>query len=176
VIVSDFAVFLASDSHPLFMQAKYYYEGLIGNYCLAERDGELVRLWLGDRFDLSPSDVELRETPLLREAHRQLGAYFDRQLRVFDLPLRAEGTVFQERVWSSLREIPYGETITYGELARRTGNENACRAVGMANGRNPLPIFIPCHRVVGAGGRLTGYTGGLDVKVKLLMVEQICLY
>ncbi|KIO46220.1 MULTISPECIES: methylated-DNA--[protein]-cysteine S-methyltransferase [Sanguibacteroides] len=155
------------------MQAKYAYNGLIGKYYLVEKDGRLVRLWLGDRVSLAPAEIEMKETPLIREAKSQLDAYFDKRLQVFDLPLAPEGTLFQMKIWELLRSIPYGCTITYGELAERAGDKNACRAVGMANGRNPLPVFIPCHRVVGAGGKLTGYTGGLEVKMKLLRLEGI---
>ena len=88
------------------------------------------------------------------------------------MPLAPKGTSFQQKVWAALREIPYGETRSYKEIAAMVGNEKACRAVGMANNRNPLPIFIPCHRVVGANGKLVGYAGGLDVKTFLLNLEK----
>jgi methylated-DNA-[protein]-cysteine S-methyltransferase len=101
----------------------------------------------------------------------QLDAYFTGDLIDFDLPMRISGTEFQRRVWASLCEIPYGETISYGELARRVGNPKASRAVGLANGRNPLAIVVPCHRVIGADGSLTGYGGGLERKVWLLEHE-----
>lgn len=103
---------------------------------------------------------------------RQLSAYFAGKAEAFDLPLAPEGTAFQLNVWRQLGEIPYGETISYGELARRIGNPNACRAVGLANGTNPIPIVIPCHRVIGSNGKLTGYGGGLDIKEKLLALER----
>lgn len=156
------------------MQVKHYYSSLIGEYCLAEQGEALVHLWLGDQIGLAV-DGEVKETPLMREAHRQLEAYFRRKLRQFDLPLAPQGTAFQMQVWELLKTIPFGETMTYGDVAHRLRNGKACRAVGMANSRNPLPIFIPCHRVIGAGGQLTGYTGGLEVKVKLLKLEGICL-
>jgi methylated-DNA-[protein]-cysteine S-methyltransferase len=108
----------------------------------------------------------------LRETVRQLRAYFAGELENFDLPLAPEGTPFQLAVWKRLCEIPYGETISYGELARRIGNPNASRAVGLANGSNPIPIVIPCHRVIGSNGKLTGYGGGLPVKKKLLALER----
>jgi methylated-DNA-[protein]-cysteine S-methyltransferase len=111
-----------------------------------------------------------REAPF-REALGQLRAYFRGRLRDFDLPLAPRGTPFELRVWRALGKIPYGRTISYGELARRIGNPNASRAVGLANGRNPLPIVIPCHRVIGANGKLTGYGGGLDTKRWLLTLE-----
>jgi methylated-DNA-[protein]-cysteine S-methyltransferase len=108
----------------------------------------------------------------LAKVIRQLKAYFATELESFDLPLAPEGTPFQQKVWNELCAIPYGETISYGELARRIGNPNASRAVGLANGSNPIPIIIPCHRVIGASGKLTGYGGGLDVKEKLLALEK----
>jgi len=105
------------------------------------------------------------------EALRQLAAYFGGRRRAFDLPLAAGGTPFQRRVWAALLTIPYGETITYGELARRVGRPTAARAVGAANGRNPLPVVVPCHRVIGGDGRLTGFYGGLHLKSGLLALE-----
>jgi methylated-DNA-[protein]-cysteine S-methyltransferase len=109
--------------------------------------------------------------PPFREAIRQLEAYFRGKLRDFDLPLELEGTEFQKRTWKALQSIPYGKTISYADLARRVGNPRAARAVGTANGANPLPIVIPCHRVIGASGRLAGYGGGLEIKEKLLVLE-----
>jgi len=109
--------------------------------------------------------------PVLTEAARQLAAYFAGELREFALPLRPSGTPFQLTVWEALRRIPCGETVTYGELARRIGRPTAARAVGRANAQNPLPIVVPCHRVIGADGTLTGYAGGLDIKTALLAVE-----
>ncbi len=109
--------------------------------------------------------------PLFTQAERQLAEYFAGRRRTFDLPLHAEGTPFQKKVWAALLTINYGETISYGELARRIGQPKAARAVGLANGRNPLSIFIPCHRVVGKSGSLTGYGGGIDRKKKLLDLE-----
>ena len=107
----------------------------------------------------------------LEEAARQLREYFSGARKEFDLPLAPEGTDFQRAVWRELQNIPYGDTISYGELARRIGNSNASRAVGAANGANPIPIVIPCHRVIGANGKLTGFGGGLPVKEKLLALE-----
>ena len=107
-----------------------------------------------------------------REPMLQLESYFTGQLESFDLPLAPEGTPFQQGVWRELCKIPYGETISYGELARRIGNPKASRAVGLANGSNPIPIIIPCHRVIGSNGKLTGYGGGLHIKEKLLALEK----
>jgi methylated-DNA-[protein]-cysteine S-methyltransferase len=106
-----------------------------------------------------------------REVVRQLEAYFRGELREFDLPLELEGTEFQMRVWRALRRIPYGETISYRELAERIGNQKAVRAVGLANGCNPIPIIVPCHRVIGSDGSLTGFGGGILNKRKLLDLE-----
>ncbi len=106
------------------------------------------------------------------EAIRQLRAYFAGELETFDLLLAPEGTPFQQRVWGELLKIPYGNTTSYGELAKRIGNPKASRAVGLANGSNPIPIVIPCHRVIGSNGKLTGYGGGLPIKEKLLALEK----
>jgi methylated-DNA-[protein]-cysteine S-methyltransferase len=108
----------------------------------------------------------------LQEPVRQLRAYFAGDLETFDLPLAPAGTPFQLAVWRELCKIPYGKTISYGELARHLGNPNASRAVGLANGANPIPIVIPCHRVIGSNGKLTGYGGGLPIKEKLLALER----
>ncbi len=110
--------------------------------------------------------------PVLAAAARQLDAYFDGELTSFDLPLTLDGSPFQRTVWAALQNIPYGETISYGELARRIGQPSASRAVGLANGKNPVSIVVPCHRVIGADGSLTGYGGGMDRKRFLLGLEQ----
>lgn len=111
-------------------------------------------------------------TALEQEARRQLEEYFAGRRQTFDLPLRPNGTDFQQRVWKELLHIPYGQTATYGEIAQRIGNPNAARAVGQACNANPIPIFIPCHRVVGSNSRLTGFALGLDVKSALLELER----
>jgi methylated-DNA-[protein]-cysteine S-methyltransferase len=116
----------------------------------------------------------VRDASELREAVEQLAAYFAGKLREFDLRLAPSGTAFQLRVWEELRRIPYGETRSYGEIARALGFPKGSRAVGAANGRNPLPIVVPCHRVIGASGKLTGYHGGLQLKVGLLELEGRC--
>lgn len=119
------------------------------------------------------ADSSRREdTSALAEPIRQLNAYFAGELENFDLLLAPQGTPFQQRVWAELCNIPYGETISYGELARNIGNPKASRAVGLANGSNPIPIVIPCHRVIGSNGKLTGYGGGLPIKEKLLALER----
>jgi methylated-DNA-[protein]-cysteine S-methyltransferase len=121
-----------------------------------------------------PSDWP-RDGEPFRDVIDQLDAYFAGRLQTFELPLHLEGTEFQCSVWAELRRIPYGETISYGELAARLGNTNASRAVGLANGRNPVGIIVPCHRVIGADGSMTGYGGGVERKVWLLEHERAVL-
>jgi methylated-DNA-[protein]-cysteine S-methyltransferase len=152
-------------------------ESPIGPITLVSADGSLTGLYmevaghppkeerLGQRVDVADDDV-------LVKAASQLESYFAGELTDFDLPVQLEGTGFQRTVWQSLRDIPYGQTISYGELARRIGQPSASRAVGLANGRNPVSIVVPCHRVVGANGSMTGYGGGIDRKVYLLGLEQ----
>ena len=136
----------------------------LGPMYLTESGGALVR------FDWGTGGTDA--SPLLLEAERQLSEYFAGNRKTFDLPLKPEGTVFQRAVWNALCAIPYGETRSYGEIAAQIGAPKACRAVGMTNHRNPLPILIPCHRVIGADGSLTGYGGGLDKKRFLLELER----
>ena len=116
---------------------------------------------------------EMDAAPLLLQAERELEEYFAGRRTAFSVPLSMHGSPFQMAVWAALCAIPYGKTRSYGELARRIGRPGACRAVGMANHVNPLPILVPCHRVLGADGRLTGYAGGLDVKKYLLELEGV---
>ncbi len=123
-------------------------------------------------FDAAKPRAERIDDPLLDRAEEQLTAYFNGDLKDFDLPLASEGSEFQKKVWGELRRIPYGETASYGEIARRLGYEPVIsRAVGAANGANPIPIIVPCHRVIGANGTLTGYAGGLERKKTLLDLE-----
>ena len=137
---------------------------------LAREEEDLLR---GLAF-AQPGDAAIPsgETPLLKEVRRQLAAYFEGRLRVFDLPLKLEGTAFQRAVWERLTAIPYGQLSTYGQIAREIGRPRAARAVGRANHLNPVVIIVPCHRVVGAQGDLTGYGGGLARKQALLRLEQ----
>ena len=134
-----------------------------------EGEAALTRLWLPNALPDDRGRGE--ETPLLRVARTQLLEYLSGARRSFDLPLDPAGTAFQRSVWEALRAIPYGQTRTYGEMAAAVGRPRAVRAVGQANHVNPLPIFIPCHRVVGKNGALTGYAGGLDLKGALLALE-----
>ena len=116
-------------------------------------------------------ETDAPELPVLQQCARQLQEYFSGRRRQFDLPLAPDGTPFQQSVWRALCQIPYGETRSYGAIAAQVGNPRAARAVGMANNRNPIPILIPCHRVVGASGKLVGYAGGLRTKEALLNLE-----
>ena len=123
------------------------------------------------RVEFGTRGVENHSSPLMLEALRQFRFYFAGDLRTFDLPLEMLGTDFQKRVWNELRNIPYGETSSYRQLAERIGAPRAVRAVGSANGRNPIPIIVPCHRVIGASGKLVGFGGGLEWKRMLLNLE-----
>ncbi len=146
----------------------------VGALRLVARDEDLVAvLWETERPGRVPlaACVEAVAHPLLRETAAQLAAYFASRLTVFDLPLAPQGTAFQRRVWAALRAIPYGETRSYGWLAGEVGSPKAFRAVGAANGRNPLSIIVPCHRAIGSGGTLTGFAGGLAAKAILLRLE-----
>ena len=145
----------------------------IGPLLLAADDSGLREiLFVNGRHPARPDAAWKRDAAPLAEPIRQLRAYFAGELEDFDLPQAPQGTPFQLKVWKLLCDIPYGETISYGELARRIGNPNASRAVGLANGSNPIPIIIPCHRVIGSNGKLTGYGGGLPIKEKLLALER----
>jgi methylated-DNA-[protein]-cysteine S-methyltransferase len=117
-------------------------------------------------------DNESAETPLIKKAAEQLAEYFAGKRKEFDLPLVLHGTDFQVSVWKALQSIPAGETRSYGDMAALIGKPKACRAVGMANNRNPIPVIVPCHRVIGRDGSLTGYGGGLPVKRYLLELEK----
>lgn len=145
----------------------------VGPLLLTTADGALTGL----HFEAGPGPGERSDDdPVLATAAAQLEAYFAGSLRDFDLPLAPEGTAFQRSVWEQLRLIPYGETVSYGELARRLGSPSASRAVGLANGRNPIAIVVPCHRVIGADGSLTGFGGGMAAKRTLLDLERGALF
>lgn len=147
-----------------------FVESPIGPLLLLSDGRALTGLYMNE-LAVPPGSVESPETEPFPEARRQLAEYFAGERREFDLPLALRGTTFQRIVWAHLREIPYGETTSYGELARRIREPKACRAVGLANGRNPISIVVPCHRVVGSNGKLTGYGGGLPNKRFLLDLE-----
>jgi methylated-DNA-[protein]-cysteine S-methyltransferase len=143
------------------------YNSPVGPLRLQARDGALVGLELN-----AQPGPEHRDDPVLAEAVDQLTAYFAGERTSFELPLALHGNAFEQRVWAALRTIPYGETTSYGEIARRIGAPTAARAVGLANGRNPIAIVVPCHRVIGANGKLVGFGGGLPMKRALLDLEQ----
>ena len=146
----------------------------IDDLLLLSRDGQITGLFMGEHQHgpgISTEWTRDDSQAVLTSARKQLEAYFGGELTDFDLPLQMKGSEFQTMVWEGLKEIPYGETISYGELARRLGVPNASRAVGLANGRNPISIVVPCHRVIGANGKLTGYGGGLPRKQTLLELE-----
>lgn len=143
-----------------------------GPLTLVATDGVLAGLYMTAQRHRPPEETFGEPDPgPFDEAIRQLDAYFAGELREFDLPLALDGTPFQRTVWAELRRIPYGETRSYGELAEILGKPGASRAVGLANGKNPVGIIVPCHRVIGASGSLTGYGGGLDRKQRLLAFE-----
>jgi methylated-DNA-[protein]-cysteine S-methyltransferase len=150
-----------------------YLESPIGTLLIVGDDQAIARIEFpkdGQARRPEPGWQESARGPIA-EAIRQLRQYFAGQRADFDLPLAPQGTGFQLAVWKHLQEIPYGETISYGELAKRVGNPKAARAVGAANGSNPIPIVIPCHRVIGSNGKLTGFGGGLPTKEALLALE-----
>ncbi|MCX4884945.1 methylated-DNA--[protein]-cysteine S-methyltransferase [Streptomyces sp. NBC_00847] len=143
-----------------------------GPLTLVADDGVLSGLYMSGQRHRPPEETfGEHDDTLFGETEEQLQAYFAGELKTFTLELRLNGTPFQRTVWAQLQRIPYGETRSYGELAEALGNPSASRAVGLANGRNPIGIIVPCHRVVGASGSLTGYGGGLDRKQRLLEFE-----
>lgn len=152
----------------------------IGDLRIVERDAKISAIEFSPFLvpaDGRPLGARCDDHPVLAEAVQQLQAYFAGDLTTFDLPLAPRGTDFQQRVWEQLSRIDYGVTASYGEIAGRLGMTNAAsRAVGLANGRNPIPIVIPCHRVIGANGTLTGYAGGIERKQLLLELEQDALF
>jgi methylated-DNA-[protein]-cysteine S-methyltransferase len=148
-------------------------ESPLGPLLLTADDAGLRQIFfVNGRHPARPESSWKEDRAPLIETIRQLQAYFAGELESFDLKLAPEGTPFQQEVWRRLCDIPYGETISYGTLAGRIGNPKASRAVGLANGSNPIPIVIPCHRVIGSNGKLTGYGGGLPIKEKLLALER----
>lgn len=167
------------------MVNRYFYPSPVGLLLLEEENGAITKLQLREaagevpvpgnaqRERLAKYNQDLRETKLLQSAWQQLQEYFHGERREFDLPLCLKGTEFRRRVWAALRTIPYGEVRSYGQMAAMIGNPNASRAVGGANHHNPIMIIVPCHRVVGADGSLTGFGGGLPVKRYLLELEGI---
>lgn len=150
--------------------AVFFYETDIGTIGIEENNGFISNVYFGK--DNMQNDIEIKETKLLEEASIQLNKYIKGELKEFSLPLSPKGTEFMNEVWNGLCEIPYGEVLTYKEMGEKIGRAKAARAVGLACNRNPIPIFIPCHRIVGSSGKLTGYLGGIDIKEKLLNLER----
>lgn len=146
----------------------YQFETPFGLMALGTEEGSIIRLYLPN----SPIPrLMSHATPLLAEGKKQLLEYLHGQRREFDLPLKPQGTPFQRKVWTALQEIPYGQVRSYRDIALASDCPKGFRAVGMANNRNPIPIIIPCHRVIGANGSLVGYAGGLELKQALLALE-----
>lgn len=144
----------------------------IGKITIFEENGEIIRVALPISV-VSTDGCQCAKTPVIIDAVKQLTEFLDRQRKTFNVKLALKGTTFQKKVWLELLKIPYGKTVSYQDIAVAIGNPKACRAVGMANNKNPIPIFIPCHRVIGKNGCLIGYAGGLDLKKSLLEIEQI---
>jgi methylated-DNA-[protein]-cysteine S-methyltransferase len=156
------------------MNSRYFSEidSPVGTLLLVGDGESLTGLYMNDQRHRPDFPSSERNDRCFKEVRSQLKAYFAGQLTEFDIPLAGQGTSFQQTVWKALRKIPYGMTQTYGSLAKRIGNPNASRAVGLANGRNPIGIIVPCHRVIGANGTLTGYAGGVQRKQWLLEHER----
>ena len=163
----------------------YCYESFINGrsitYSLKESDGFITEFnfltpeqYSAFKNSNQPENsMILNQTKLIKQAHDELDSYFNGRNKIFSVPFKAAiGTEFMHKVWDALCDIPYGETATYSEIAEKIGSKKACRAVGLANNRNPLGIFVPCHRVIGKNGTLTVYAGGLDIKSELLKLEK----
>lgn len=149
------------------MKNVFIYTSPIGSLEITDEDKKVISLHFSNKL---PTKEELN--PFQKEIARQLDEYFIGKRKEFHLALNPSGTDFQKKVWNALQTIPYGTTCSYKEIAQKIGNEKACRAVGMANNRNPIAIIIPCHRVIGCSGKLVGYAGGLKTKETLLSLEQ----
>ena len=150
------------------MEKVFFYDTPVGKLCIGEEDDSITRV----TWSKVPQEYIQEETELILSCKIQLEEYFAGNRKQFDLPLAPKGTDFQKRVWKALTDIPYGETRTYGKIAAAVGSPKAARAVGMANNKNPIGIIVPCHRVVGADGKLVGYAGGMEKKEWLLNLEQ----
>ena len=152
------------------MKNIFFYQTNIGEIGIVENKGAITNLFI--KRECIPQEVFVKETAVLKEAGKQLMDYLTGKRKSFALPLAPKGTEFQQKVWRALQEIPCGETRSYGDVARSIGQPKASRAIGMANNKNPILILIPCHRVVGANGKLVGYAAGLQVKEYLLKLEK----
>lgn len=158
------------------MDRLFYYDTKIGRLGIREDGENITNIYFGEPnidLEIKENKLVIQESDLIKKAYIQLKEYMDGQRNEFDLPLNPKGTEFQKKVWVELSKIPYGETRSYKDIAIAIGNKKASRAVGMANNKNPIPIVVPCHRVVGSNKKLVGYAGGLDLKEKLLNIEGI---
>lgn len=150
----------------------FFYDTPIGEIAISEFNGKITHLYLNAN-SVAKEIYTIEETKIIKDAYKQLQEYFSGKRKEFSLPLDPSGTEFMKKVWKELEEIPYGETRSYKDISEKVNHKKAYRAVGLANNRNPIPIFIPCHRVIGADKKLVGYGGGLDIKKKLLKIEGI---
>lgn len=155
------------------MEKVFFYDFPVGRMVVRSLGGAITQLEFARRCDTVVPIHDISETPVMEETKRQLELYFCGELREFSIPLLPRGTEFQVKVWEALQKIPYGTTASYKDIAVAIGSPKSCRAVGGANNKNPISIIIPCHRVIGADGKLVGYGGGLDIKEKLLHLEGI---
>ncbi|GAA0227402.1 methylated-DNA--[protein]-cysteine S-methyltransferase [Metaclostridioides mangenotii] len=152
------------------MKNIFIYETEIGELAIADNGKAITELYFKNKIDVEGKNIE--ETELIKKAFNEFKEYLSGAKKNFDIPLEPEGTEFQLKVWEALKSIPYGETCSYKDIAEKVGSPKAYRAVGLANNKNPISIFIPCHRVIGSNGKLVGYGGGLDVKEFLLKLEK----
>lgn len=152
------------------MKNIYYYNTKIGKIAIVENGEGITNIYPAEM--LKVDGMEKKETELIKETAKQLNEYLDGKRKEFDIPLMPEGTGFQKKVWNELINIPFGVTMSYKEIAEKIGNPKAARAVGMANNKNPILIIVPCHRVIGSNGNLTGYACGIETKKKLLNIEK----
>lgn len=175
-MVHEEGKYRSNTSDKFTMNDKYvlycFYQSLIGVLKIETSEKGICAIHFQRDKMLAQKEPSAVLHPLLKQAVQELDEYFCGERQEFTLPLAPQGTPFQHLVWDALQKIPYGTTCSYGEIAAAIGNPKASRAVGMANNRNPLPILVPCHRVIGADGKLVGYAGGLDIKRKLLALEQ----
>jgi len=148
----------------------FFYKTKIGNVGIIDNGYSIIEIFFASNKDENTNNAQ--ETLLQKEANKQLKEYFEGARKNFNIPLDPKGTPFQKKVWKALETIPYGETRSYKEIAEQVGSPKAYRAVGMANNKNPISIIIPCHRVIGANGKMVGYGGGLEIKEYLLNLEQ----
>lgn len=151
------------------MQSAYTYNTILGPITIVEENQQITQIGFeADKLE----NAEIKQTTLIKQTYEQITQYLEGKRKKFEIPINPKGTTFQQKVWKALLTIPYGKTNSYQEIAQKIGNPKASRAVGMANHNNPIAIIIPCHRVIGKNGKLVGYAGGLNIKEKLLEIEQ----